>query len=1201
MYYAIRIGVLLPHMSSKLYFATIMYECLSSLLNGIRQSSIMTFLGCRVFLFLACIGGGNCFLVDSVLSLEPPYLGNFGLDSNWSNIRNFQNSKVWRAQSDDKFRSKSNLSNNFKWSDGSGDSIEVDALANRYDTKHVGKSVLYVPNKEISDLPIVVSAQYGWKGGGDQYGEVYVLCGDCKVGQGNGCVNAPLAVVWIKRSSHEGGDCNHSEIYVYLEGNSDFPLRFDSYISCIFAEADKNVWLGEFQSLNQVDLTITSPGEDQICPDEIYLRALTFLQNKVICKEGIYSKENENKTSLEEAIKVEQPISEVQNDDSIALGWNRNRIGSVVEIAETASVTSQRDDMKKSERLIVTFSNRYETQLTIEGPEKNVDNKLRWSVANGFTLTVQDVDIKDVIIGDALELSADSAVIWTSNVDLSDLSSPVLADSDFELYLDGNVVFRQGNSIVYAQKMYYDLKNRVGIIENAEVLAELPEFEGGFFRLGASKIIQEDENTLRATDAWVSTSMMGKPTYRLQTDSLVTKRNCRPLYDLLTGVPTIDPQTGIQAFEDKRYVIAENNFVSVGNLPIFYWPWMAMDVDDRSLYLKSFKLGHDGILGTQVLTSWDPYQIFSVQNRPYGTEWGVDLDYLTKRGLGHGSTFRYERDSLWNWDTRAVGLINYYGIYDKGFDNLGHGRRNVFFERKYRYRGFWKHRQELNLNSFNSSILDLGSLNEGWNFIAQIGKSSDRNFIPEYFEDEWITSSNPETRFDLKRTVNNRSFEVDVSVRTDSFYTQTNWLPKLEHYWLAQALGETPLVWYEHTKVGYAQFKTTDSPYDEADCDLFRYLDWELDPNSTNNVANTDGTTTISGSGLVFSTRHEVDVPLQLGAIKTTPYALGEYGFWGNGSNADNVSRLYGRLGVRFNLPIWKVDSDVENRTWYVNGLAHKMNVVVDASYSDANKNYSELLLYDQIDDWQIQDFRRRYSTTTFAGSGLSGNDSIPVRFDERYYAIRQGLIAGNVSSPSTELVDDLQMVRIGWNNRWQTKRGPIGNRRVVDWISFDTGINLYPKESENFGKGVGLVDYDVSWQVGDRFSIVSSGLYDVWGTGQKITRIGLQRKRPSLSSCYLGVDRLSGPIDSTYLNFGLTYRTSEKWGIGFSNSYDLSEGYNIGQKLSISRIGESFVMTVGASRNESKDDWGVSLTIEPVFLFDKNKREEGLLGLGNM
>ncbi|MBQ9126835.1 MAG: organic solvent tolerance protein OstA, partial [Thermoguttaceae bacterium] len=488
----------------------------------------------------------------------------------------------------------------------------------------------------------------------------------------------------------------------------------------------------------------------------------------------------------------------------------------------------------------------------------------------------------------------------------------------------------------------------------------------------------------------------------------------------------------------------------------------------------------------------------------------------------------------------------------------------------------------------------LGCLGDGWLLTAQAGTSSDRNFIPQYFEKEWQTNSNPETRFELKNTYNNQALGITGAIRTDDFYTQTNWLPRLDHYWLGEPLFGSNLIWYEHTRLGYGQFKTTDIPYADEDKALFRYLDWELAPDSTSNSPYSPGTRTLSADGLVFTSRHELDAPFQLGPVKATPYALGEYGFWSQGVSDSDVGRLYGRLGLRLNLPVWKVDSNVESRTWYLNGLAHKMNFTVDASVSDADQNYDDLVLYDQIDDWQIQEFRRRYSVTTFDGS-------IPLRFDERYYAIRQGLLAGNVTSPSPELADDLQLVRLGWNNRWQTKRGPAGNRRVVDWIKFDAGLNLYPNDEENFGEIPGLLDYDASWLVGDRFAVLSSGLYDVWGTGQKITRVGFQRRRPGLSSVYLGVDRLYGPIDSTYLNFAVAYRTSEKWGIGFNASYDLSEGHNIGQNLTVSRVGESFVVTVEASRTESQDNWGLNLQIEPIFLFDLDKGDEGLLGLGRM
>ncbi len=1151
-----------------------------------------------------------CFSCNSLALGEFPFGIRTSSNSIWSSFGNESNlfsddfSRTTRGQDSSEEPERSS-----DW-----DRLEEPNVADQYDSKQIGNSTLYVPVKGVSPSKIVVSAQYGWKGASDEYGDVYVLYGDCQVAQDSGSASAPVAVVWIAKRQGENGDPDvGSKVYVYFEKDSSNGMRLDLKSICTSAKTNDNAWLGELQSLSDVDLRIALPGENQLQPDEVYFRAFNFLQQEYSNRKELSSFDDELSASDEfgknQSDENEDSFNELQDltisDGKSVLGWNNSGDGNVVyAIPETATVDVKTTSVDKTSRTVkqrFRFIDRYETPHNIQPLNDNFDGKNAWAVSNGFTLIVQGVDIANVVTNDTLELSADSAVVWTSAVDLERLSEINVNELDFEIYLDGNVVFREGNNVVYAKRMYYDVKHRVGIIEEAEMIAEAPGMDGAYFRLGAARIFQETPNTLRATDAWTSTSMMGKPTYRLQSNSVTAERRSRPLYDALTGNAVIDPQTGLQASEDKEFVIAENNFVSVGNLPVFYWPWMAMDIRDRALYLKSLKFGHDGILGYQVRTSWDLFQLLQAKNRPEGVEWDLDLDYLSKRGFGHGSTFRYERDSLWNWDSRAVGLANYYGVYDNGHDNLGHGRRNISFEHKYRYRGLWKHRQELNFDWLSCGIADDCSIRDGWTFTGQVGKSSDRNFLPEYFEDEWNSSSNPETRFELKRTVNNRSFGVDLAVRTDSFYTQSNWLPKFDHFWLGQALWNTPFVWYEHTKIGYAQFKTTDSPYDAVDRSLFRFLDWELTSDSTSNVPELGSATPLSGDSLVFSTRHEVDVPFQLGPVKTTPYALGEYGFWGRGVEDKNISRLYGRLGLRLNLPIWKVDSDVESKTWYLNGLAHKMNFVVDASYSDSSKNYDDLILYDQIDDWQVQDFRRRYSVTTFSGAGEAGLDAIPVRFDERYYAIRQGMLAGNVSSPSTELVDDLQLVRLGWNNRWQTKRGPVGNRRDVDWITLNAGINLYPKNRENFGKVPGLIDYDACWQIGDRLAVLSSGLYDVWGSGQKITRIGVQRKRPSLSSCYLGIDRLDGPIDSTYLNLGLAYRMSEKWGLGFSNSFDLSEGYNIGQKLTISRIGESFVVTVGASRNESKDNWGVNLSVEPVFLFDKNKREEGLLGLGNM
>ena len=1086
-------------------------------------------------------------------------------------------------------------------------------LAEQYDVQQVGGSRIYSPALAPSVVPITISAKYGWKGEGDEFGEPYVLYGDCSVSQGKGSASAQIAVVWISHNVDLGSGAEGTRVWAYLLQDDSNSLRIDVNGACRSAKTRDGAWLGEFASLSDVNLHIAFPGENQVRPDDIFSRARQFIEEETTATTSgnlLSVKSTDSAKSDEARHDVHVESESEANSDAGALGWSDTGDGEIVMIPETSQVRDYFNQIKNEvnpSRIRVQFFSRYDRDFDISyqsnsSESRDGDGKDVSFITNGFTVILQGIASQaDLPIGDVIELSADQATVWSKSVNLSDFSNEKIVENlDLEFYLEGNVVFREGNSVVYADRMYYDVSNRVGILEDAELIADVPDLEGAYFRLGASRITQRGPNAMYANDAWITTSAMGRPTYKLQSESIVAESKSEPLFDAATGRRLVNSETGELLTSDKRYVISENNFVTVGNLPVAYWPWMAMDIKDRSLYLRRLKFGHDGVLGTQVFTTWNPYQLFGMTKyRPDGTDWDIHLDYFSKRGFGHGTTFVYNRDSIFNWNTRAVGMLNYYGIYDNAHDNLGRGRRSLPLEHKYRYRGIWKHRQELGNLDCGIGLFDNCCIRNGWTLTGQFGISSDRNYLQQYFEDEWYSSSNPETSLELKRTVNNRSLSIMASARTDKFYTQTSWLPRIDHFWLGQALAHSNLTWYEHTKIGFAQFRTASSPYAEDDKAMFRYLDWELTPNSSNNLAT--GSSTLDKDSLVFTTRHELDLPFQLGPVKTTPYALGEYGFWGHGTESRNVSRLYGRLGARFNLPIWKVDSEVESQTWYLNGLAHKMNLVADLSYSDANKDYNRLVLYDQIDDFQIEDFRRRYSVTTFAGKGAGYSDAIPLRFDERYYAIRQGEIGGSVASASSELADDLQLVRLGWNNRIQTKRGPVGARRVVDWITFNAGLNLYPKKSENFGKTVGLLDYDATWQVGDRFAVFSSGLYDFWGSGQKITRIGVQRRRPGLSMCFLGVDRLSGPINSTYLNFGLTYRTSERWGLGFSNSYDLSEGYNIGQKLTISRIGESFVISLGASRNESKDNWGVSLSIEPVFMFDKDKKEEGLLGLGNM
>jgi lipopolysaccharide assembly outer membrane protein LptD (OstA) len=250
--------------------------------------------------------------------------------------------------------------------------------------------------------------------------------------------------------------------------------------------------------------------------------------------------------------------------------------------------------------------------------------------------------------------------------------------------------------------------------------------------------------------------------------------------------------------------------------------------------------------------------------------------------------------------------------------------------------------------------------------------------------------------------------------------------------------------------------------------------------------------------------------------------------------------------------------------------------------YADANQNMNQFPLYDPLDDDSIEHFRRRFYFNTF--NGVPGGN-IPLKFDERYYALRSGLQSW-VTSPSTEIADTLAMGRVSLNQRWQTKRGLPGQQRIVDWIVFDVNAALYPNANrDNFGSKVGLIDYDFRWHLGDRLTLLSDGFADVFGTGLKSASLGGYISRPEYGSAYLGVRTIDGPVQSQVLSATVNYRMTEKWIATGGMSYDFGQTGNIGQLINLTRVGESFLVRLGFNVDYSRGNVGAIIAIEPRFL----------------
>ncbi len=757
-------------------------------------------------------------------------------------------------------------------------------------------------------------------------------------------------------------------------------------------------------------------------------------------------------------------------------------------------------------------------------------------------------------LGDTIDVSADRLVIWTVNLfDMNERGESFQVESDpLEIYLEGNVVFRQGDSVIHADRMYYDVTRKRGVVLDAELLTPVPGYEG-WLRLRTEILQQLDENRFFAENAFLTSSRMGRPGYRIQVNNATLDVTSKPKIDPATGLPEVDEETGELELDHDYFTTSRNNFLYIRDIPVFYWPILATDLEYPTFYIKRIRLKKDGVFGTEVLTDWDMFQLLGWRNRPEGTRWEGSFDYLSDRGWGHGTNVRYSRDDFFRIPGPASGQLDYWGIEDKGHDNLGYGRRDLTPEKDYRHRLFWQHRQRL-ANDLQVS--------------AEVGWISDRNFLEQYFEREWDELKDETTGVELKRLTDNRSWSVTADARVNSFFTQTEWLPRFDHFWLGQELLGDRLTWYEHTNVGYARFRATSQPEDPADLALFAYLPWE----------STSPTDPLNTQGERFATRHEIDLPMQLGPVKVVPYGLGEFAHWGQDVNGDDLQRLYGQAGVRASLPVWRIDPTVRSQLFNVNGIAHKVLFDAEFAVADASEDLSQLPLYDSLDDDSIEAFRRRFTVTTYGGV-------IPAQFDERYYAMRSGL-ASWVTSPSTEVADDLMFLRLGMRHRWQTKRGAPGEERTVDWVTFDTHATIFPRpDDDNFGEMLGLVDYDFKWHVGDRFSVLSSGYFDFYDEGARMLTLGTRLTRPPRGSIYVGLHYMEGPFSSTVLSYSHTYRMSDKWVMAFGTSYDIAENRNVGQRFTFTRVGESFLVSAGFNVDASRDIVGIQFAIEPRFL----------------
>jgi hypothetical protein len=987
--------------------------------------------------------------------------------------------------------------------------------------------------------------------------EILHLRGLAKIQQFPITATADEAILWVETPSEATGQ--EHKIIVYLEGNVVVELNQADPAQAASDRIVDSSWLGRFFTRATVDLDqVTRSLGDQAQP-AIFDRARAALAqgSGSTTRQVGFESPQQSVVINPQTGAVQQVGPAFQTPQFGQPQLSQPQPGQATPGVPLNPFQSQLDQGSLREESASSpskfdFSSRDPSvRLNIKSISNPANpNERITSMVGGIRIVIDSPELANAqqFRGDEdrkLYIVADNLIQWHSEIP----GSPARD----QFYLEGNVVFAKGSRTIYSERMYYDVDTQQGTILKAEIMTTVPNYRGSV-RLKAEVVQQYDANNLQAFGSAFTSSRLGVPRYWLQSESIGIVRSQVPSLDLLGG-GGIDPQTGLPqagalpASQDEFMVDAQRNRVYLAGLPVFAWPRLRTSLNDPTLYLDRFGVNNDQIFGFQLTTGWNMYQILGLDKPTEGTRWVGVLDYLSERGLGVGSEFDYELDSLLGIPGKVRGGYKSWFINDDGLDFLGLDRRNLVPEEDYRGRIALSHRHELA---------------PGYTFRAEVGYLSDRNFLEQFYEREWDTQKDQTTGFWLERNSGTRSNNLTFDLQVNDFFAQTSGL-KFDQFVLGQPILNNHAVWHSHSQAGYVRMRQADAPLNASELAKFDPLAWEADVD-----------------GFKFGTRQEIDFPTQVGPIKFVPYLLGDASYWQEALNGNDLTRVYGQAGIRASLPMWKVDPSVQSVLWNVNGLAHKVTFDLDAFYADASQDLDELALYDELDDDSQEHFRRRFAFDTF---GIGPGGDVPLAYDERYFALRSGM-QGNVTAPSSEIADDLAAIKFGIRQRWQTKRGMPGRERIIDWITLDMQTILFPEAArDNNGADFGMFDYDFRWHVGDRFSLVSDGYFDFFSQGLRTASFGANIGRPEVGNAYVGYRMIEGPISSNILSAAITYRMSDKWGVKAGGQVDFGETGTIGQSVNFVYIGESFLWQFGVNYDVSRDNLGLRFGFEPRFI----------------
>ncbi|MEM1445982.1 MAG: LPS assembly protein LptD [Planctomycetota bacterium] len=582
-------------------------------------------------------------------------------------------------------------------------------------------------------------------------------------------------------------------------------------------------------------------------------------------------------------------------------------------------------------------------------------------------------------------------------------------------------------------------------------------------------------------------------------------------------------------------VDASNVTARVSDVPMFWLPRFAGRGTDTPI--RNVRVGYSSKDGVQVETEWDAFGLIG-REAPEGVDADLNLDYQGEHGPGIGLNVDYDRLEENGMSGEFVG---YTLLADHGEDEIAR-RRDIDQDGDTRGVASWQHRQVLP---------------NGIDVSAEAGYVSDETFLEEWFPSLAEERKPFETSLYLSRRDGQNQLTALVKTDVNDFLAQTptlestgytvDRLPEVGYRAIGTPLFDGRVTWFsENTASVLLPRFGDDTPADRGFSNAQSLNSFGF-ANTTSFEQAADATGFPTDTVLRADSRQEFSVAFELGALDVTPFVVGRVTAYDDGFEAFNGSddqvRLWGQAGTRLSTELYRSFNGVQSPTFDLDGIRHVL---------EPN------------------------ATIAWAESSLNEDEPLPV-FDEDVESLTQG-----------------GTFKLGLNQTFQTRRGGPGRQRTVDWVRLNSAVVLQTEDGQDnervgrfydyrpeYSRGGDFAFTEALWQISDSVGAVGEITYDFEDNEVAQWRVGGVLQQGRRLRTVLSYEELE-PLDSSLINWGLTYELTTKYRLAANQTLDLSGNERRRLDLALERRLPRWSFRVTASWDQLDDEQSVGFVLIP-------------------